>query len=133
MPAESPPACTESAAAEKRVANMETEYTGDGPSGYGRSGSAEENIPGSYATPDSRWDELQLSGELARLQAGLGPAPVTLRWPGCTAEQAVSAIARDGFVIVDGAVSEATCDKVLAELSPHLECENLGLHARRAI
>ena len=61
-----------------RVANMQTEYHGDGPSGYGRSSSDEANVPASYRAPDARWDTLQASGELARLQAGLGPPPVTL-------------------------------------------------------
>lgn len=97
--------------------NMETEYAGDGPSGYGRSNA--EDVPASYRIPDERWDLLQ--AVLPETLAEVGPAPVSLQWPACTAEQAVAAMCRDGFVIIRNAVPDATCDALLRQLQPHID------------
>ena len=66
-----------------------------------------------------------------------GPAPVSLQYPSCTAEEAVSAIARDGFVILRNAVQAETCDELLSQLQPHIDAtayatdDGLGKTTRR--
>ena len=49
---------------------MATEYSGDGPSGYGRSSA--DDMPASYRVPDARWDALQEGGTMSSIAARLG-------------------------------------------------------------
>lgn len=84
--------------------------------------------PATAATAEDAARFAELLQALPAAKARLPPFGTALHLPGDNAPlvDILAALDRDGFVIIDRAVSEATCDKVVAELEPYLDAAKFG-------
>lgn len=95
----------------------------DGGGFHGSPPAGSSSTPSAYEPTDLLWDTLQskMKQSVAALPSGI----ITVQWDGDTSgrcmEMAISGLQRDGFFVLQGAVSAQACDAVREQMSPYVD------------